>query len=381
LNDLNKTQGPTGKAFRVLMTVDTIGGVWSYALELARAFENHRSEITLASMGRALTTDQRRELRELSNVAIFESDYKLEWMEDPWDDVDAAGVWLLELEARTQPDIIHLNGFAHGSLPWSAPCLVVGHSCVGSWFRAVKGTATPPLWQEYRNRVTAGLRSARSVTAPTQTMLDTLSTEYGGFTAADVVYNGRRAADYPTTVKEPFIFTAGRLWDEAKNVAVLQRVAPSVPWPIYAAGDRRGCVQFRRELDGLVLLGQLDSQSMAHWLGRAAIFVLPARYEPFGLSALEAALAGCALVLGDIPSLREVWGDAALFVTPDNPEEISTTIYKLIREPSLRRALASKARRRALFFTPERMAQGYMNLYREMLSSHRQDSVVFSFEF
>ncbi len=32
---------------------------------------------------------------------------------------------------------------------------------------------------------------------------------------------------------------------------------------------------------------------------------LPARYEPFGLSVLEAALSGCALVLGDIPSLRE----------------------------------------------------------------------------
>ena len=54
------------------------------------------------------------------------------------------------------------------------------------------------------------------------------------------------------------------------------------------------------------------------WLRRATIFALPARYEPFGLSALEAGLAGCALVLGDIP-MREVWHDAAMFVPPEQP--------------------------------------------------------------
>ena len=52
-------------------------------------------------------------------------------------------------------------------------------------------------------------------------------------------------------------------------------------------------------------------------MGRAAIYALPARYEPFGLSILEAALSGCALVIGDIPSLREIWADAALFVPSD----------------------------------------------------------------
>ena len=44
------------------------------------------------------------------------------------------------------------------------------------------------------------------------------------------------------------------------------------------------------------------------------IFVSVSRYEPFGLAVLEAAHAGCALVLSDIPTFRELWQGAASFV-------------------------------------------------------------------
>ena len=65
--------------------------------------------------------------------------------------------------------------------------------------------------------------------------------------------------------------------------------------------------------------GRLTPPQMARVVSRApSIYALPARYEPFGLSVLEAALSGCALVLGDIPSLREIWDGAALFVDPDD---------------------------------------------------------------
>ena len=66
------------------------------------------------------------------NVRLFESAYRLEWMEDPWDDVERAGDWLLEIAARG-PDIIHLNGYSHAVLAWNAPVLVVAirASCLG----------------------------------------------------------------------------------------------------------------------------------------------------------------------------------------------------------------------------------------------------------
>src|SRR5438045_2420010 len=97
---------------RILMTADPIGGVWTFALELASALKENGVEVFLATMGAPLSVHQQREASGLGNVQVYESRFKLEWMEDPWDDVAAAGAWLLKLEQRLQPDIIHLNGYA-----------------------------------------------------------------------------------------------------------------------------------------------------------------------------------------------------------------------------------------------------------------------------
>src|SRR5204863_1804155 len=107
-----------------------------------------------------------------------------------------------------------------------------------------------------------------------------------------------------------------------------------VPWSVYVAGE-----QGSAEFGGCVPLGRLSPDAMADWYARAAIFALPAYYEPFGLGPLEAALSGCALVLGDIASLREVWGDAALFVAPGSDRELESTLRTLIRDPGLRRCM------------------------------------------
>src|SRR5215207_31233 len=76
---------------RILMTADTVGGVWTYALELARSLAPHGVEIELASMGSRLSGEQRTEARSIPNLTVYESSFKLEWMEDPWRDVRAAG--------------------------------------------------------------------------------------------------------------------------------------------------------------------------------------------------------------------------------------------------------------------------------------------------
>src|SRR5690606_28205132 len=121
----------------------------------------------------------------------------------------------------------------------------------------------------------------------------------GEFAAAAPVYNGRRPPRLAAAAKDDFILTAGRLWDEAKNIAILDPLAPRLRWPVYAAGDTVSPDGKRARLQRLRWLGRVDGATLQGWMARAAIFVLPARYEPFGLAPLEAALAGCALVLGD----------------------------------------------------------------------------------
>lgn len=354
------------------MTADTVGGVFVYSVELCRGLARHGVEVALATMGADLTRAQRAELAALPNVEVFESRYRLEWMQEPWHDVDRAGEWLLALESRMRPDVVHLNGYAHGCLPWRAPVLVVAHSCVLSWWRAVKGEDAPRAWGPYRRRVGQGLAGASLVVAPTRAMLDALITCHGPLPATRVIWNGRDARRFVAGHEEPLVFAAGRLWDEAKNLDALIAASAFLPWPVYVAGPVRPPGQPDEPCPGepahgnLHLLGPLAAADMARWLARAAIYALPARYEPFGLSALEAAMAGCALVLGDIDSLRELWSDAAVLVPPADPEAIAHAIDALARDDARRRVLARRARDRAIALTPERMVAQYLSAYQEI---------------
>jgi glycogen(starch) synthase len=356
----------------ILMTADTVGGVWTYALELAHLLHQHDIQVVLATMGGPLTDSQRAEVRNISGLTLFESSFKLEWMEEPWSDVAQAGDWLLELAEVTRPDVVHLNSYVHGALSWRRPTLIVGHSCVLSWWAAVKGEAAPTSCKRYRRAVSRGLHAADLVLAPTQAMLAELERHYGYFARSRVVPNGRDPARFPPADKQPFIFAAGRLWDKAKNVEMLDEVAPSLAWPVYVAGEERHPVGWQVRYRSVRELGHLSPPMLAHWLARAAIYALPARYEPFGLSVLEAGLAGCALVLGDIPSLREHWDGAALFVPPDDGRALRTTLNALSQDSTRLTDFAAQARTRALQFAPQRMLTGYLTAYREILDARQE---------
>jgi len=178
---------------RVLMAADTIGGVWQYALELGATLCARGCEVALATMGRQPDRAQRREAAAIAGLDLYPSAYKLCWMDDPWHDVSEAGDWLLDIAARVRPDIVHLNDFGHGHLPWPAPVLLVGHSCVTSWWRAVHAAPLPPDWLRYRRRVGESLRAADLVVAPSHAMLRALRRHYGSLPAARVIANGRRA--------------------------------------------------------------------------------------------------------------------------------------------------------------------------------------------
>lgn len=352
------------------MTVDTVGGVWTYTLELVQALKQFGVEVAIATMGAPLTPKQWQEIESLQLLAVFPSRFKLEWMDDPWDDIQQAGEWLLQLQQQLQPDVVHLNGFVHASLPWRVPVVVVAHSCVLSWWQAVKGEAAPSTWTRYRTAVTRGLRAASIVVAPSQAMLNALQQHYG-FPHAQVIPNGRDASLFRPQTKSDFILSVGRFWDEAKNLSALEQIAADLSYPVYVAGDLRhpqGKVVHPTHVRSL---GQLSASELNSWLTKAAIYALPAQYEPFGLSILEAGLAKCTLVLGDIPSLRENWQDAALFVPPNDSQRLRDTLNKLIAAPHQRQILAQKAYVRALEFTPQRMAAAYLATYqRAMVVEH-----------
>ncbi|HEX2121456.1 MAG TPA: glycosyltransferase family 4 protein [Thermoanaerobaculia bacterium] len=338
---------------KVLMTADTVGGVWTYAIELTRALPD--VHFTLATMGRRPSDAQRAEVPE--NVTLAESEYKLEWQDNAWADVLRAGAWLLDLDSELAPDLVHLNGYAHGALPFGAPRLVVGHSCVLSWWRAVKNESAPPEWNEYRTFVERGLAAADLVVAPSAWMLGELHDFYRFDTPSRLIYNGRAFAVPQFEERMPSVFAAGRLWDEGKNLRAVIEAAPDVGWPVRVAGDGGASAP------NVTHLGRLEPHQMPAAYAASAIYLFPALYEPFGLSVLEAAMSGCALVLGDIPSLREIWRDAAAFVPPRDPRAIARVVNEVVTNESLRHELSNRARERAAAFTPQAMAAAYRSTY------------------
>lgn len=314
---------------KILMTADRVGGVWTYAQELRNALP---ADVFIAPMGPG-------------------TPYRLEWEDDPWKDVERAGAWLLEIEEELQPDLIHLNAYAHASLPWRAPVVVAAHSDVVSWWWAVHGCDPPPQYDPYRSALVAGLRAADAVVAPTAAVLADLERHHALPDGGRVIHNGSSFAP-GRAAKEPVVAAVGRFWDAAKNLAALEAAREECPWPIVAAGPGTA-------------LGPYSRDRVRDLLARASVYAAPALYEPFGLGPLEAARSGCALVLADIASFREVWADAALFV---GPHELAAALQRLAHDGNLLAELAERARRRASAYTVERMAFEYSALYDEVLA-------------
>jgi glycosyltransferase involved in cell wall biosynthesis len=342
------------------MTIDGAGGVFTYAVDLIRGLHAHGVQTSVVSLGPPLTRDQREALRAAGPAAHHATGFRLEWTEDPWEDLERARRFLRAVEERERPDVVHANSFFCGTVGFRAPCLVVAHSCVYSWWEAVHGTAPPPSWQRYHDVVRAGLRDAGAVVAPSRAMLDALRRHYGEpRDPGQVVHNGSAVRELRAPAKEPFALAAGRVWDEAKNLAVLERIAPSLGGRLVVAGPggRRG---------------RLTPHELGALRRRAAVYVAPARYEPFGLGILEAARDACALVLGDIESLRELWDGAAVFVAPGDLDALTLELQRLLDDAAAAAHLGERAQRRARRFTVEAMAAAYAEIYRTLAARERE---------
>jgi glycogen synthase len=358
---------------KVLMTADAVGGVWTYVHELSRALGVHDVEAVVATMGPRPSSAQIRELESAGNVTLVHGDYKLEWMEQPWDDVARAGDWLLSLAARKHVDLVHLNGYAHALLEWELPLLVVVHSCVCSWWQNVHGTPAPAQWDRYRTTVTRALAAASAVVAPSAAFLSEIELLYGRLSRAQVIPNALAGPAPSATTRDRIVLACGRAWDAAKNLRLLDAAAAGLDCPVYLAGDCVSPDGRKCRFNTLQALGALPTAAVHAWMRRAAVFVHPSLYEPFGLAVLEAAQRGCALVLSDVPTLRELWAGAALFADPHDAAAFQAQLRRLLEDPAECSAFASAAAERAAQFHPQSMAQAYDGVYRSILRPHARE--------
>jgi glycosyltransferase involved in cell wall biosynthesis len=103
-------------------------------------------------------------------------------------------------------------------------------------------------------------------------------------------------------------------------------------------------------------------------MSHAAIYIATSKYEPFGLAPLEAALSGCAILANDIPSFREIWGDAACYFRTNDAESLGEKLAALHSDRELCASYAGRALERAReFYTADRMVDEYVRMYSSLL--------------
>lgn len=359
------------------MTTDTVGGVWVYSLELCKALQEHNVQVHLVAMGGWPSDDQEKEVSELENTILYKSDYKLEWMQEPWEDVKKAQKWINCIYHTVYPDIVHFNNYAQTENDWSCPTLTVFHSCVQTWWQAVKGTSAPSTWNKYTEVVKNSLETSDVVVSPTKAILEKAKETHNFKGETRVINNGRELEFSADSKKEDIILCIGRIWDEAKNLMLLSDIADKLPWPVYIAGKSIDPGTGKKiEIENVHFLGELSSREVRDWMQRARIFVSPTKYEPFGLAILEAAKFECALVLSDLETLQELWGDSASFFDSENTEQATEQILQLIKNDELRNELSQKAKIRSREYTSEKMGTAYYSLYRETIQRKHKQKLV-----
>lgn len=343
------------------MHTDSLGDNYEFAIDLAKGLIGNGYEVVLAVTGITLTDLQKAELEQFEH---YFAEFKPEWMENPWGDVKQTGKWLLKLSEKVKPDVVHLNSYALGSLQWKVPVLIVFHSCMLSWWKALFDKPVPIRWTKYRQMVEQGLKNADLVTFQTHSMFNEANRLYGPFKKYLIIPNGKSSYAYHSDVKEKYIFSSGHLWDDSKNMDMLLKAATGIFYPIYIEGDNR-----HAKTDDLpanvFCTGPLTPSQRADWLSNAFICLLPSKYEPFGYILLEAAFSKCALIGNNISTLREIWNDAILYF--QTTDELIETTNRMMQNTELLFLYGQKAYERALEnYTTEKMTRHYMEVYRQL---------------
>ena len=356
----------------VLMTADAVGGVWTYVLDLSQALVAHGAEVTLAVLGPPPDPAQTAAAENLAGRSLVVAGLPLDWLAEESNALDRAADSLRSLARERRADLIHLNSPAlMTSACWETPVVGACHSCLASWWAAVRGGPMPPDFVWRTRRLAEGYHGCDALIAPSSTFAQQTAALYG--VRPSTVRNGRRRR--PTArsgPRERIVLNAGRLWDEGKNLSVLDRAASRMRGRVEAVGPLFGPAgQVASPTSHVALPGPMNPVDLDQRMQAAAIFCSPALYEPFGLGVLEAAQAGCALVLADIPTFRELWDGAAVFVDPRDDAALASTLDNLLEDDERVRQLSARAARRAGAFSMEATATGTLAVYAEVLDNRR----------
>ena len=356
-----------------------MSGSWTYTRELVIGLVTRGVRVTLVTFGEIPLPDQTAWMDRLHGLEYRPTAFRLEWMDEAPQDLPESSQFLVNLVSEIRPDILHLHQFCHGNLLVDVPRVIMAHGDLISWALAVQGCAPRQThWLKwYRDTVIRGIEAADAVVAPSSWMLETLSSTYASPRREAVIYPGRNPIFFnPYISKDDSVLSVGRLIDAGKQVFLLTQHAHRFPVCIVGAEQTvpvpripiRADVKVATPHATVAIRGPQTEAQLRALYSRAAVYAATPRYEPLGMATLDGAFSRCAIVANDIPTFREVWGDAALYFRTNDARSLAATLRQLDDDRPLRQAYAERAFGRARErFTAHRMINAYLELYRSLL--------------
>lgn len=109
--------------------------------------------------------------------------------------------------------------------------------------------------------------------------------------------------------------------------------------------------------DEVVMPGWASEEDVSYIFNAASAYILPSLHEGFGITLLQAMACGVPAIASDIPVLREVAGEAALYFNPRDKDDMARAMKRIIVDQELRKDLIAKGLERAKKFNWEKCAK------------------------
>lgn len=139
---------------------------------------------------------------------------------------------------------------------------------------------------------------------------------------------------------KPFLLYVGNIKPH-KNLRFLirafQHIADRVPYDLILVGRKEGFLTGDDTIGSLVdgwedrirFTGWVEDATLQQYVAQAEAMVFPSLYEGFGLPPLEALAAGTTILVSDIPVMREVCGEDAVYFDPRDEKSLADEILCL----------------------------------------------------
>jgi glycosyltransferase involved in cell wall biosynthesis len=296
---------------------------------------------------------------------------------------------------KENPDLVH---FPHFNVPlfYNKPFVVTIHDLL--WHEQVGTTATTlPVWVywlkylAYRLVLKHAVLKSKAIIVPSgwvkkkivdrfpavaskiKVVYEGVSEAFRGLSSG--ISRGQSSPDKYGVKPGEYIIYTGSLYPH-KNVNIILDILPQFPELklIVACARNIFWEKFKQEIEKrslqsrVVLAGFVPDDELAVLYKNALAFVFPSKSEGFGLPGLEAMASGCPVISSNAGSLPEIYGDAALYFTPENETELIGEIRGIMGNQGLRKKLIELGKERSQMFSWDKMVKETVEVYARCLS-------------